>query len=308
MGAIERVAVVGAGTMGRQISLQIARSGLPVTLYDSDEAALERARAAQREFVAAWTRQRQVSEDGGTAMLALVNYASELDRAVRDADLVIEAIPELLELKREVFAMLDEHCPEQTIIATNSSSIRVSLIEDATGRPARVANLHFLMPVWDHPLVEIGGGTATSSETLDQLADFARRIGILPLRVQRESTGFVFNRVWRAVKKEALRVVDSGVSTPEDVDRAWLIMFGAHSNPPFALMDQIGLDIVMQIEEHYARESGDPSDLPPPVLTEKVARGELGQKSGRGFYTYPHPAYLAPDFLAPLPSPFAGRD
>lgn len=304
MGTIERVAVVGAGTMGRQISLQIARSGFDVTLYDSDPAALDRAHEAQLGFAAAWARQGLIGEDEATAAVARVRLVADLGSAVRDVDLAIEAVPERLELKRELFATLDEYCPEHAIVATNSSSIRVSLVEDATGRPERVANYHFLMPVWDHPLVEIGGGTASSSQTLDDLAEFARRIGVLPLRVGKESTGFVFNRVWRAVKKEALKVVDSGVSTPEDVDRAWLVMFGAHSNPPFALMDQIGLDIVMQIEEHYARESGDPADLPPPVLTEKVARGELGQKTGAGFYRYPNPSYLAPEFLDPLPSPF----
>lgn len=280
MEAIERVAVIGAGTMGRQISLQIARAGFDVTLYDSDVAALDRAHAAQLGFAAAWARRGLVSEEEAIAAVARVRLVADLGRAVRDVDLAIEAVPERLELKRELFASLDEYCPE------------------------RVANYHFLMPVWDHPLVEIGGGTASSSQTLDDLAQFARRIGLLPLRVGKESTGFVFNRVWRAVKKEALKVVDSGVSTPEDVDRAWLVMFGAHSNPPFALMDQIGLDIVMRIEEHYARESGDPADVPPPVLTEKVARGELGQKTGIGFYRYPNPSYLAPDFLYPLPSQF----
>ncbi len=147
-------------------------------------------------------------------------------------------------------------------------------------------------------MVEIAGGSRTRAETLDALTVFARWIGMLPLRVRRESTGFIFNRVWRAIKKETLKVVDQGIASHEDVDRAWMIMFGGEKGP-FGLMDEIGLDVVKDIEEQYARESGDPSDLPPPVLTERVERGDLGRKTGQGFYTYPSPAYAAPDFLKP---------
>ena len=297
-GPIERVAVVGAGTMGRQIALQVARSGFPVALFDADPAALGRARAAQRDVVRAWAAAGEVGPGEDAAIFERLRYVEDLGAAVRDVDLAIEVVPERVELKRRVFAQLDEHCRDGCVIATNSSSIRVSLLEDATGRPEQVANLHFYIPVWDHPMVEVGGGTRTSPETLEALTAFARRIGLLPLRVRKESTGFIFNRVWRAIKKETLKVVDSGVASHEDVDRAWMVMFETPYGP-FGLMDQIGLDVVKDIEEHYAAESGDPSDLPPPVLTERVARGDLGRKTGRGFYTYPNPAYAAPDFLAP---------
>lgn len=297
MAAIERVAVIGAGTMGGQISLQIARSGLPVTLYDTDPAALDRARAAQREYVAGWAREGKLAE-AGDALFSRLAYTTDLGTAVSDVDLAIEVVPERVELKRQVFAQLDEYCKDGAIIATNSSSIRVSLLEDATGRPDRVTNLHFYIPVWDHAIVEIGGGTKTTPAMLDALTDFAIAIGQLPLRVRKESTGFIFNRVWRAIKKEALKVVDAGVASHEDVDRAWMVMFETPYGP-FGLMDQVGLDVVKDIEEHYASESGDPTDLPPPVLTEKVRRGELGVKTGRGFYTYPNPSYASPDFLKP---------
>ncbi len=306
MTTIKRVAVIGAGTMGRQIAFQTARRGLPVTLYDIDAAALASARDALRAEVAAQVAAGAVPAGEAAAIGERLIYATTL-AAVRDADMAIEAVPERVDLKRAVFAQLDAHLDSDSIIATNSSSIRVSLLQDATGRPERVANVHFYLPVWEHPMVEIGGGTRTSADTLDALTQFARRIGMLPLRVQKESTGFIFNRVWRAIKKEALKVVDSGVASHEDVDRAWMIAYGTQNLPPFALMDRIGLDVVQDIEEHYARESGDPSDLPPPILTEKVARGDLGQKSGRGFYIYPDPAYAAADFLSPdRPDPAEG--
>ena len=242
----------------------------------------------------------------GRGDLARIAYEADLELALREADLAIEAVPEKLELKRVVFAQIDRYLPENAIIASNSSSIRVSLIEDATDRAEQVANLHFYLPVWDSPMVEVGAGSVTRSDVLDALCEFASAIGILPLRVRRESTGFIFNRVWRAVKKEVMKVADSGVASIEDIDRAWMIKFGSEMLPPFAQMDRIGLDVIRDIELRYAEESGDRSDLPLPILTEKVDRGELGVKSGRGFYRYPDPAFAAADFLRPDVAPEDG--
>ena len=299
MTTIRRVAVVGAGTMGRQISLQIARHGFPVALYDIDASALTEAAESQRQTVADWIAGAgQAGLDAG-AIFGRIKYESDLELALCDVDLVIEAVPERIELKRAVFAEVDGLVCEGAIIATNSSSMRVSMLEDATERPQQVANLHFYLPVWDSPMVEIGGGSCTRPDVLDALTQFARQIRILPLRVRRESTGFVFNRVWRAVKKEVMRVADSGVASVEDIDRAWMIKFGRDEPPPFAQMDRIGLDVIRDIELNYAAESGDPADLPRRILTERVERGELGVKTGRGFYEYPDPAWARPDFLDP---------
>ena len=296
---IRRVTVLGAGTMGRQISLQIARNGIPVVLFDIVDAVLTDAKVAQEQIVSDWVATGIEAENARGAILGNLRYESDLSLAARDADLAIEAVPERLELKRRVFRQIDGLAREGAIIASNSSSIRVSALEDATERPEQVANLHFHLPVWDSPMVEIGGGSCTRDDVLDALSAFARAIDVLPLRVRRESTGFVFNRVWRAIKKEVMKVADSGVATVEDIDRAWMIKFGGEPPPPFAQMDRIGLDVIYDIEMRYAEESGDPDDLPRPILTEKVERGELGQKTGRGFYNYPDPAYAAEDFLDP---------
>jgi len=296
---IERVAVIGAGTMGRQISLQSARHGFPVSLYDKSGLALAHAEEWQRQMVADWLESGDLQQPDEARIFKGIRYAADLESALLDVDLAIEAAPERIALKREVFALLDRLLPTHAIIATNSSSIRVSALEDATARPQRVANLHFYLPVWDSPMVEVGGGACTRPEVLDVLAAFARALGILPLRVRKESTGFVFNRVWRAVKKEVMRVADSGVASIEDIDRAWMIKFGREKPPPFAQMDRIGLDVILDIELHYAAESGDPEDRPRPILTDRVKRGDLGLKSGRGFYDYPDPAWAQPGFLAP---------
>ncbi len=299
MTQIKRVAVIGAGTMGRQISLQVARHGLRAALYDIDPDTLAAAEQAQRATVADWIAAGSVSDSAETSIFNRLTNTADLQSACRDVDLAIEAVPESVELKRAVFAQLDRLLPPGAIIASNSSSIRVSRLEDATERPTRVANLHFYLPVWDSPMAEVGGGSCTRPEVLDALSEFARAIGMLPLRVRRESTGFVFNRVWRAVKREVMRVADSGVASIEDIDRAWMIKFGRDKPPPFAQMDRIGLDVIRDIELHYASESGDPADEPPPILTDRVERGELGVKTGRGFYRYPDPAWQRDDFLDP---------
>ena len=145
-------------------------------------------------------------------------------------------------------------------------------------------------------MVELMRGTATSDETMERARRFVRSIDMVPLIVHGQSTGFIFNRIWRAIKKECLRVVDSGVASHEDVDRAWMISAGMPIGP-FGRMDVIGLDVVRDIELVYYDESGDPSDAPPRVLLEKIEQGELGVKTGVGFYTYPNPAYEDPSWL-----------
>jgi 3-hydroxybutyryl-CoA dehydrogenase len=293
---IEELCIVGAGFMGAQIGLQCALHGIPVRLYDVSAQALAQVRQAQAEILGQRVAAGEVSPDEREAAQARIRTTPDLREAVAGADLAIEAIPERLELKRRAFGELDALCEPHTLLATNSSSIRVSLIEDATSRPDRVLNMHFYAPVWQRHMVDLQRGSATSDETLERARRFVRRIGCTPLLVLRESTGFVFNRVWRAVKRECLHLVDDGVASYQDVDRAWMI-FNDAPRGPFGLMDMIGLDVIADIERVYYGESGDPRDAPPPLLTDKVARGELGVKTGKGFYSYPHPAYEAPGWL-----------
>ena len=149
-----------------------------------------------------------------------------------------------------------------------------------------------------HFLVELMSGTGTSGETVERVRQFMVTIRITPLLVQKESTGFIFNRVWRAIKKETLHLVDEGVASHEDVDRAWMIIM-KRPKGPFGVMDTVGLDVVRDIEMVYYRESGDESDAPPKLLLDKIEKGELGVKSGKGFYTYPNPAFEDPSWLHP---------
>ena len=296
MEPIERVCLCGAGYLGWQISLQCASQGIPVRLFDISEEALERASEHIRHELQTWTSEGNITLEDVEAILGRVSFHNDLAKAVEGVDLVIEAVPERLDLKREVFAQLADVCDDATILATNSSSIRISKIEDATGRLDKVLNTHFYNTPWRRSIVELMRGTGTSDETLERVREFMVSIGITPLMVLRESTGFIFNRVWRAIKRECLHLVDQGVSSFQDVDRAWMTLYETPYGP-FGMMDGVGLDVVRDIEMVYYEESGAERDVPPRLLLEMIERGELGVKPGKGFYTYPDPAYLEPGFL-----------
>lgn len=284
---IEKVCVVGAGFMGAQIALHCVVHGRDVWLHDVSAEALARAEQQQRQLLV---------DQGVAEAPGLLRRTTSLEEAASDADIVIEVVKEDLAVKREVFAELDRICKPHTILTTNSSSLRISRIESATTRPDRVLNTHFVQPVWKHPFVELMAGTATSAQSMETVKSFMESMGLLTILVRKENTGFVFNCIWRAVKKESLRLLDQGVAGVEDIDRTWMIQMESDMGP-FAMMDRIGLDVVRDIEQVYYEESGDPRDAPPRVLEQLIARGELGVKTGKGFYRYPDAAWQRPDFL-----------
>jgi 3-hydroxybutyryl-CoA dehydrogenase len=271
-------------------------NGYTASMYDVNNDALRRAEEMQEDELSSRIENQTLTEQEKTIIRKRIRSMTDLGDAVADADLVIEAVPERVELKRVIFKEIDEASPAHTIIATNSSSIRVSLIEDACERPEKVLNLHFYDALREATMVDIMRGTETSDDTVEQVTEYVRGLGVTPLQVMKESTGFLFNRVWRAVKKETLHLVDDGVGSLEDVDRAWMLMFD-RPRGPFGLMDRIGLDVVRDIEMVYYNESGDESDYPPRLLLDRIERGDLGVKTGKGFYTYPDPAYEDPEWL-----------
>jgi len=296
MNEIKRVAIIGAGYMGTQIGLQCAAHGFTTSIFDPDARAREQAQQTIEQELARRMAIGEMKDGERNATCAHLSYSDHLEKTTANTDLIIEAIPEHLGRKRQLFTQLDELCPAETILATNSSSIKISSIESATQRLDKVLNLHFYGIVWERPMVELMRGSSTAAATIEAVYRFAQAIAVTPLVVDQESTGFIFNRVWRAIKRETLHLVEEGVTSHEDVDRAWMIFTGMPMGP-FALMDRIGLDVVCDIENVYYRESGDERDAPPPLLTDKIARNELGRKTGRGFYTYPNPAFEEPDWL-----------
>ena len=210
---------------------------------------------------------------------------SDLAEACSGADFVVEAVVELLEVKRQVFAEIDAHAPKHAILATNSSYLGNSRVADATSRPEKVVNMHFFYPPLVMKLVEVVQGEETSDETVELTMELSRRIGKEPVRVNQELPGFLVNRILRALANEAYFLLENGVASFEDIDRACELGLN-HPMGPFKLGDFSGLDIGYNARNERYEETGDPADKPFPSLARRVERGDLGRKSGRGFYDY----------------------
>lgn len=299
MGAIERIAVIGAGTMGMQISALAAAAGFETTLYDLMPAAVDRALGRiDGDILASIVAHGQLPERTSVMEArARLRTAPSLEEAVRGADVVVEAIKEDLDVKLAMFEELNALAP-QAILSTNSSSLPSNPLAAVVDHPERLLNTHFFAPVWERTMVELMTCGATSEETFTAWTGIGERMGLVVARVQGESKGFIINRVWRAIKRESLRVVDEGHGTPEDVDRLFRLFFGAKTGP-FQTMDLVGLDVVADIEKTYHAVATDPADVPIESLTRMVEAGTLGLKTGSGFYEYPNPACEDPDFLKP---------
>ncbi len=288
------ICIVGSGVMGEQIGLACAMQGYTCWIVDSSSEAIDKS----MKFHQTSLSNRGVSDELKSEIFQRIHFTQLLKDGVKQSDLVIEAIPENLELKRSLFRQLDELCPSHTILASNSSSIRISKMEDAVQRRDRVLNMHFFGS--GATIVEVMRGSYTSDEIIHCACSFARSIELTPIVLKKESTGFLYNRIWRAIKKEALKIVDEDVATPEDIDRACMHMWALFEKflaGPFGYMDYVGLDTVRDVEMVYYDESGDESDLPPKFLLDKIEKGELGVKTGRGFYSYPNPKYQDPNWL-----------
>ena len=298
---IKKVAVIGAGTLGAQISMVAAKSGYDVTVSDPNagqfDTTIDKLYADYKEKglnpsilpLAEWAETRQQ-----------VRQVQKNEDAAGDADLVVEAVPENLELKRSIFKQLGQMAPAEAILTTNSSSIPVSRLEESSGRPERVLNTHFYMVLEGMNMADVMGGSRTLPEVMEKGIRWVRSLGCIPLTVKKELLGFCFNRVWRAIKREVLYMWANDFVDFRDVDRAWMKFSGREDRyGPFGRMDSIGLDVIYDIEMVYYRNSKDPKDHPPEALKQKIDKGELGVKTGKGFYSYPDPEYLQKDFLSP---------
>lgn len=275
------IAIDGAGVLGRRIASVFAAGGTDVRIFDVSQAQREAARDYTEEHMQRVKRALNLTASPS----GQVSLFDDLAQAVRGAWMVVEAIPERLELKREAFGKLDEFADGDAILASNSSSFASSRLVDQVKHPERVLNTHYQQPP-ELNAVELMSCGKTDEAVIDALMEKFPQYGLAPFRVRRESDGFIFNRVWAAIKRECLMVVEEGVAAPEDVDGMWSI-FTAPGIPPFRLMDRVGLDVVLNIEEHYASVRAGLPEGPRKLLHELVDQGRLGVKSGSGFYDYP---------------------
>ncbi len=274
------VAIDGAGTLGQRIASVYSAGGSDVRIFDVSADQLE----AARDYVAQHADEVKQMLGLDAPRAGKVELAEDLEAAVRGAWMVIEAVPEKLELKRAVFAELDRLADADAILASNSSSLPTSHLIDNVRHPERVLNTHYQQPPQLNA-VELMSCGKTDEGIIDALMGKLPLYGLAPFHVRRESDGFIFNRIWAAIKRESLMVVEEGVASPEDVDGMWNIWVRA-GIAPFQLMDRVGLDVVLDIEEHYASVRPDIPQGPRNLLREYIEQGRLGVKSGRVFYDH----------------------
>lgn len=294
---IRKILVVGTGTMGQKIALQCARFGYEVIAYDAFSKSVENARVKIPALAAELVAQQKMTPEASEAALSRIHYTSRPEDGA-DADLLSESVLEAPDLKAKVFSQFNQVCEPKTIFTTNTSTLLPSMYAEATGRPAQFAALHFL-GVFEANLVDVMPHPGTSPETVELLAAFAKRIKEVPLVLKKEYPGYVSNNIWGAMNNAAIKIalVDK-VASIEDVDRAVMLHLGMPFGP-FGLNDIIGLDTIWHVMESNAKISGDAGaqQFADEFKREYIDKGWLGKKSGRGFYTYPDPAYLRPEFL-----------
>ena len=280
-----RLAVVGGGFMGSQIATQAALHGIEVRLQDVSAEQLEKSMTANRGHLQRRVDKGRLTTADLEAALARVRTTTDLAEAVRDAEVVIEAVVEDLDVKRQVFSELDELAPPEAVLASNSSTMVISKLAGATGRPDRCANMHFFSPVLVMELCEVVMGPQTSEATAERCLALVREMGRTPVLVRKEIDGFIVNRILHAATQEAYRLLDGGVAEFQDIDTA--VEKGLNwPMGPFRLGDFTGLDVTYNARLHIYRTTGDPNYKPSPRLREKVEKGELGRKTGKGWYDY----------------------
>ena len=278
------VMVVGAGLMGSGIAQVSVVAGHDVVLHDITDDALARSRAAITASLTKFASKGTYTADQVEAALGRLQLTTDLESAAK-ADIIVEAVIEEVDLKRELFAELDRLAPEGAILATNTSAIPITRIAAATARPESVVGTHFFSPVPMMRLCELVRGLKTSDETLAAARAWAEGIGKTCIVVNRDVAGFVTTRLITAMANEAIRLVEAGVATPEDVDIACRLGFG-HAMGPLATTDLTGIDVMRRASLSIYNETGNPAFFPPELLTRMQAAGDLGRKSGRGFYSY----------------------
>ena len=282
---IKKVAMVGGGAMGNQIAMQVAISGYDVACWSRSAGTLEKAESFSKGWFAKSVAKGKFTEEDAAKIQERLSFTTDLAEAVKDVDLVIEAVVDVLAVKRDVLAQMDALTPDRTIFASNSSYIVSSKFADVVKHPEKVLNLHFFNPALVMKLVEVVKGPHCSGETIETMIRFVESIGKVPAVVNKEIYGFIVNRIFSAITKEACYMYDQGVASFEDIDKA--VKYGlSHPMGPFELLDLTGIDLEYDVLTEKYRSTGELADKPSPAIVERHARGEYGRKTKKGFYKY----------------------
>ena len=325
----EKVTVAGSGTLGSQIAFQTAFKGFDVTVYDINAEVLEKAKKRAQDLKQRYLEEIEKAKTEYEKEAGAIRYnsnllpdlqtlfaqnvqhsikqvettsdrlhfSSDLAQAVADADLVIEAVPEVIAIKTELYEQLGKVAPEKTIFATNTSTLVPSQFAEATGRPARFLALHFSNEIWHNNIAEVMGHAGTDPTVYDQVVAFAKQIGMVPIQVKKEVPEYVFNAMLGPLLDAAITLVADDIADPATVDRAWMLATGAPQGP-LAFLDTIGMQTAYNANLNHLQTTGDPKYKKiTDFLKNYIDQGKLGVSTGEGFYHYPHPAFEDPNFL-----------
>lgn len=295
---IKKVTVAGSGVLGSQIAYQSAFHGFAVTVYDITNEALATAKERIQALKPLYQADLCATEDQVNEAYARLQFESDLAKAVADADLVIEAIPEVVSIKTEFYTKLGKVAPTKTLFATNSSTLLPSQFAEATGRPSKFLALHFANTIWKNNTAEVMKHEGTDEAVFNEIIDFAKAIGMVALPLYKEQPGYILNSLLVPFLDAAEMLLVKEVADPETIDKTWMIATGAPLGP-FAILDVVGINTAYNIVKAKAEATGDAMQqkLAEMLKAEYIDKNKLGRATGEGFYTYPDPSFAKPDFL-----------
>ena len=303
MSKVQNLTVLGSGVLGGQIAWHSAYKGKNVVVYDIAADALDRCRIAHDHYAGIYRHELAAGDTNIAETKNRLSYFTDMAAAVAKADLVIEAVPEIPELKTSVYKQMADLLPARALIATNSSTLLPRDFAEATGRPDKYCALHYANLIWTMNMVEIMAHPATALSTLTAVTEFAIETGMLPIAVQKEQNGYVLNTWSIALMNAAQTLVTNGIAPPEDVDRTYLMVNRGARLGPMAMIDMVGMKTAFDVLNHWGRLNGDQQMLrnAAHIKTHMIDSGRMGLMAGKGYYDYPSPAYEAPDFLSVPP-------
>jgi 3-hydroxyacyl-CoA dehydrogenase len=295
---IQNVTVAGGGTLGSQIAWQTAFHGFNVIVYDAFDQGLENSKSLHKQFADLFMNQRGATQKEIEDTFARLDYTTDLREAVKDADLISESVPENEEIKKSFYKNLSKVAPEKTLFTTNSSTTLPSNYAEVTGRPKKFCALHFANGIWDSNVGEVMGHPGTDKVVFDRVVEFAKEIGMVPIKIKKEQNGYVLNTLLVPLLNSALDLLVNEVSGIESIDKTWMISTKTPMGPGI-IMDMVGMKTLYDINKLWGDKLNDKGFLSRAeyLKTNYVDKGNLGISSGEGFYKYPNPKFEDPNFL-----------
>ena len=291
---IKNVTLAGGGVLGSQIAMQTAFFGFNVTIYDKEP---EKVKERINKLVKTYSDFFKKDQAETQAIADKIQYQPELASAVKDANLVIEALPEVLDIKNSFYQELSKVAPQDTIFASNSSTLVPSQMVDATGRPDKFLALHFANSIWARNTAEIMGSPKTDPAIFDTVVQFAKDINMVALPLHKEQAGYILNTLLVPFLDSAMYLYANDIADPQSIDKTWMVATGAPMGP-FAIMDTVGINTIMNINREKAKGGSQTADkVMAKLQADLIDKGRMGLETGKGFYDYPNPAYKDPSFL-----------